>query len=185
VLPLVVVLHDRGGDAVSAAQAARAKFGRRVDIVAPQAARPCNPFQSNLQSEPGYAGFSWYLGDDAERPEAASFGDVLAELELFVAAPARAFVLTGCGQGAILAMTLALHALPNLRGVWCEGVALAQLDGWQLPDLPLTDVAFVLEGIDDLRLSRVRDTLEARASHAGRADDGAEAWLESIAAEKP
>jgi hypothetical protein len=179
------VLHDRGGDAVAAAQAARARFGRRVDILAPQAARPCNPFQSNFQSEPGYAGFSWYLGDDAERPEAASFGDVLAELELFVAGPSRPFVLTGRGQGAILAMTLALHALPNLRGVWCEGAALAQLDGWQLPDFPLTDVHFVLEGIDDLRLSRVRDTLEARGARAGAATGGAEAWLEAIAAENP
>jgi predicted esterase len=184
-LPVVVVLHDRGGDAVSAAQAARARFGRRVDVVAPQAARPCNPFQSNLQSEPGYAGFSWYLGDDAERPEAASFGDALAELESFVTELARPFVLTGAGQGAILAMTLALHALPNLRGVWCEGAALALLDGWQPPELPLGGVAFVVESLDDLRMSRVRDTLEARGARVGLAVDGPEAWLEAIVAEKP
>jgi pimeloyl-ACP methyl ester carboxylesterase len=175
------VLHDRGEDGVSATEAARARFGRRADVVAPQAARPCNPFQSNSQDAPGYAGYSWYLGDDAERPEAASFGDVLAELDLFVAALGRPFVLTGRGQGAVLAMTLALHAPESLVGVWCEGASLAQLDGWQAPHVSLAGVSFVLEPLDDLQLSRTREVLDARSARFDAAASRPEAWLETLA----
>jgi predicted esterase len=181
-LPVVVVLHDRGADGVSAIETGRPRFGRRADLVAPQAARPCNPFQSNLQSAPGYAGYSWYLGDDPERPEAASFGDVLAELDLFVAALDRPFVLTGRGQGAVLAMALALHAPEALAGVLCEGAALAQIEGWTAPEHALDGISFVVSDLDDLRFSRVREVLEARGARVDRSSTDPQGWLEALAA---
>lgn len=132
-LPVVVALHDRGGDATAALATARCRFGEGPDLVAPQAARPRNPLQSNLRSEAAYAGFSWYLGDDAEHPEAASFGDALAALDAFVAGLDRRFVLSGDGQGAVLATTLALYAPAGLAGVHVAGAATVVLDGWQPP----------------------------------------------------
>jgi predicted esterase len=181
-LPVVVVLHDRGGNGVTAIEAARLRFGRRADLVAPQAARPCNPFQSNSPGAPGYAGYSWYLGDDPERPEAASFGDVLAELDLFVAALDRPFVLTGRGQGAVLATTLALHAPHALAGVFFEGAALAQIDGWTLPEQALDGVSFAAADLEDLRFSRVRESLEARGARLDRSAAEPGEWLEAVAA---
>jgi pimeloyl-ACP methyl ester carboxylesterase len=174
------VLHERGGDAVSAVERARSRFGRRADISAPQAARPCNPFQSNLRGASGYEGYSWYLGDEPERPEAASFGDALAELEMFVAALGRPFVLAGRGQGAVLAMTLALHAPGGLAGVWCEDGGLAQLDGWTLPESSVPGVPFVLEGLDDIRISRARDAIESRGARVLVSAAEQEAWLETL-----
>lgn len=166
---------------MTAIEKARPRFGRRADLVAPQAARPCNPFQSNSPGAPGYAGYSWYLGDDPERPEAASFGDVLAELDLFVAALDRPFVLAGRGQGAVLAMALALHAPNALAGVFCEGAALAQIDGWTAPEHTLDGVSFVVGGLDDLRFSRVREVLEARGAGIDRSPAEPKDWLEGIA----
>jgi hypothetical protein len=164
---------------VSIVETERKRFGGRADLVAPQAARPCNPFQSNFREAEGYAGFSWYLGDDVERPEAASFGDALAEIELFATSLARPFVLAGRGQGAVLAMTLALHAPPSLAGVWCEGAALVQLDGWTLPEAPLSGIPFAL-CLDDLRFTRARDVLEARGARIEDGGIGPEDWLRTI-----
>lgn len=132
-LPLVVALHARGGDAATGLASARARFGEGPDLVALQAARPCNPFQSNLRTNDAYSGFSWYLGDDPGRPEAASFGDALAQVEAFVRRLDRPFVLAGEGQGAALALALAAHEPAGLAGVFAPGAELPRIDGWTAP----------------------------------------------------
>ena len=141
----MVALHERGGDAASGLALARALFGQAPDVVAPQAARPCNPFQSNLRASAAYSGFSWYLGDDPSRPEAASFGDALAQLDAFVRGLRAPFAIAGEGQGAVLALTLALYAPPRLVGVFAPGARVASIAGWTPPQpeagatAPVTD----------------------------------------------
>lgn len=103
------------------------------DAVAPQAARPCNPFQSNLRANAAYSGFSWYLGDDPMAPEAASFGDALAQLDVFLRQLNVPFVLAGKGQGAALALTLAAYSPKGLAGVFAPGASLPRIAGWAAP----------------------------------------------------
>lgn len=160
----------------------RARFGARADIVAPQAARPCNPFQSNLLGAHGYEGFSWYLGDEPEKPEAASFGDALAALEEFTSSIERPYVVVGCGQGAVLALTLALHALPGLCGVVAIGNGLARLDGWSAPGESLQGIDVVLEALD-AKTRRAAATMlaERRATLTETADSNFEPWLLTLA----
>jgi len=177
----VVALHRRGGDAAEALRTARALFGEGADLVAPQAARPCNPFQSNLRAATPYEGFSWYLGDDPERPEAASFGDALAQLDLFAAAVARRFVLCGQGQGAALAIAFALHAPEGLVGVYASPAALVSIDGWEPPAEFLGNVEFVLADPDGARAMRTSAMLaKRRAVVLETAGLTPERWLESL-----
>ncbi len=177
VLPVVVALHDRGGDATAALSLARRRFGARPDVVAPQAARPCNPFQSNLRSTPAYAGFSWYLGDDAEDPEAASFGDALAALDAFVAALGRRFVLSGDGQGAVLSTTLALYAPDGLTGVHAAGASTARIEGWQPPEGRLDQLPVLVS--DARERIALMGTFGTRGASVEQGD--ACAWLERTA----
>ncbi|MFN2428212.1 MAG: hypothetical protein ABR587_17390, partial [Candidatus Binatia bacterium] len=155
-------LHRRGGDAAEALTTARTIFGERADIVAPQAARPCNPFQSNLRSAEGYQGFSWYLGDEPERPEAASFGDALEQLDVFVRSLSRPFVLSGEGQGAALAMALGLHGPENLVGVHASAAGMPSIDGWRLPEVTLEHVEFLLADLDAAPAFHSRALLDQR-----------------------
>lgn len=183
--PVVVYLHDRGGDSDCAVRDARGLFGDGPDIVAPQAARPCNPFQSNLRSAPRYAGFSWYLGDDPSRPEAASFGDALAQLEFVAGETTRPFVLAGAGQGAVLAMTLALFAPVGLAGVHADGAALPRLDGWPLPLAMLPGVDFALTGLDAQARAGCASALAVRGATVldgeGFSREQRVHWLQSLA----
>ena len=144
-LPVVVALHARGSDVGGAIERARGLFGDDPAILAPQAARPCNPFQSNLQLADGYSGFSWYLGDDPSRPEAASFGDALAQLDVLLRRLRRPLVLCGEGQGAVLALTLGAIAPAGVVGVHAPGDAFPLLDGWQLPVEALADIEFLVD----------------------------------------
>lgn len=190
VLPLVVFLHDRGRTAADAVARARALFGEGPDVLAPQAARPCNPFQSDLRSVAAYTGFSWYLGADHGRPEAASFGDALAQLDLFLresalsgrvalprnvdrsdglaaAAPfpmSREVVIAGEGQGAVLALTLSLFAPEGLRGAVAIGGGLPSIDGWSMIDVRLDGLAVVLVDGPPAQLAASKATLEARGA---------------------
>lgn len=159
--PLLIALHTRGGQARSAIEQARRSFGDSPEIVAPQAARPCNPFQSNLAAG-GYAGFSWYLGDSPDRPEAASFGDALVQLDRLVRSLDRPFVLAGEGQGAVLAVTLALHMPDLLAGVIAEGAAVPMIEGWQLPTVSMPGVDVVLGGLDAQARGRALAVLAER-----------------------
>lgn len=196
-LPLVVSLPGRGGDARSALAAARATFGPGPDVVALQPARPCNPFQSGLRSAEAYSGFSWYLGEDPARPEAASFGDALAQVSLFANALARDAVFCGTGQGAALAVALALHSPPCVVGVHATGAAVPRVEGWEAPSLLLGHVAFALRGLDAAaRLEAVAflgargargiddglDPARRPAAPSATADVAADAaWLQSLA----
>jgi hypothetical protein len=184
-LPVVVYFHERGGDAASALTDARALFGRGPDIVAPQAARPCNPFQSNLRAAPRYAGFSWYLGENPSRPEAASFGDALAQLELVARDLGRPFLLAGSGQGAVLAVTLALFAPGGLAGVHARGAALPDLDGWPFPLAMLPAVELALVGLDPQSGADAVAVFTRREARTFCCDDDSlaqrERWLQSLA----
>ena len=110
----LVALHADGADprAIVAAWQQRAP---ELDLVAPQAPRARNPFLSSAPPmDPrwrDYAGFSWFRRDDAGRPEPASFGDSLAQLEklaLELHEAGRApLVLFGVGEGETLAKELA------------------------------------------------------------------------------
>ena len=126
----------------------RSVFGAGPDIVALQAARPCNPTQSNLRAVPEYAGFSWYLGADVSRPEAASFGDALAQVDAFVADLDRPFVFAGDEQGAALAVMLALHAPEGLVGVHATRLASTTIAGWAPPLERLDEIRFAAPGFD-------------------------------------
>ncbi len=148
--PTVLTLHERGGEAGSALAGARAMFGSAPRIVAAQAARPCNPLQSNLARPAQYAGFSWYLGEDPARPEPASFGDSLFQLDLLLSGErARSLILHGSGQGGVLALALALHAIDAVAAVVAENAPMPQIAGWELPHASLAHLQCVLIGADE------------------------------------
>ena len=73
----------RRGLARSSSRSAR-PLGPDLDVVAPQAPRARDPFHSSDAGLAGYSGYSWFRSDDAGRPEPASFGDSLAQLEALV-----------------------------------------------------------------------------------------------------
>ncbi|HYC01166.1 MAG TPA: hypothetical protein VEC57_18670 [Candidatus Limnocylindrales bacterium] len=133
-LPLVVALHDRGGDAEQAIRYARMVLGAQPSLLAPQAARPCNPLLSNYRGASAYAGYAWYLGSEAERPEPASFGDALAQLEALLER-LPPLVLLGQGQGAALALALAAHDIGEVAAVIVDRCVVPRIPGWQLPSL--------------------------------------------------
>jgi predicted esterase len=182
--PVVIALHARGRDASTDVDRVRGLFGDGPDVVALQAARPCNPMQSNLQSVAAYAGFSWYLGDDPAHPEAASFGDALAQIDGFTSRIEQPFVIAGNEQGAVLALTLALYAPPRLVGVHSAGGSVAIIPGWEPPELRL-DGLDVLD--EDGRLeapgpSHRLSRLGARIASCGASTDERRAWLQSLLA---
>src|SRR6185369_6039471 len=183
-LPLVVALHARGGDAASETERVRLRFGAGPDIVALGAARPCNPMQSNLRSVAAYAGFSWYLGDDPARPEAASFGDALAQVEAFVRGIGRPFVLAGDEQGAVLAIVLSLFTPDGLVGAHTVRLSSPTIDGWTPPFARMDGIHIVIEDSGDtsrigLELERRGAVVDVRDRHAGL-----ERWLESLPADE-
>ncbi|HEY2772752.1 MAG TPA: hypothetical protein VGK20_01740 [Candidatus Binatia bacterium] len=140
--------------------------------------------QSNLRSSDSYAGFSWYLGDDHERPEAASFADAIGEVENFVLALERPFVLGGDGQGGVLSTTLALFAPPRLLAVIARRGAIANVDGWDMPLESLAGIDFVIDDVTVHARDRSASILEQRdARVVGVADlaGGVTAWLRGFA----
>lgn len=186
--PVLIALHARGGDSLGAVAEARKQFGDAPDVLAPQAARPCNPFQSNLQSDlpgaGGYGGFSWYLGEEAARPEAASFGDVLVQLDRFVRSRSMPFILWGRGQGGVLALALALLAPDGLVAVYASEAGLASIDGWKLPETRLGGIDFVLADFEAAQASRAREELIRReagsVTFSSRQAAQARAWFEGL-----
>jgi hypothetical protein len=89
-------------------------LARELDVVAPQAPRARNPFLSSAPPDDprwrDYAGYSWFRRDAAGRPEPASYGDSLAQLEklaLELHEAGRApLYLFGVGEGETLAREL-------------------------------------------------------------------------------
>lgn len=163
-LALVVALHDRGETAERASHWARTLFGPDPDVVAPQAARPCNPFQSNLASAASYAGFSWYLGVDAASPEAASFGDSLVQLDALAAKLDRPLVLCGRGQGGTLAIALACYDPARLAGLAVENAAPPAIAGWSLPDICMDRLPALVIDVDERRRCSAARTLAMRGA---------------------
>ena len=149
----LVALHGDGADCtelVSLCSSAAPDF----DLVAPQAPRARDPFHSS--APPGhdprlaaYAGFSWFRTDDAGRPEPASFGDSLAQLEALVGELAERggapVYLLGRGTGATLALGAA-QAFPELlAGVVALAGVRPEIPGWSerfpIPvELPLVEL---------------------------------------------
>ena len=124
----LVALHADGADARQLLPAGE-RF-EDLDLIALQAPRARNPFLSSASPDDprwrDYAGYTWFRRDGAGRPEPASFGDSLAQLEKLVlelheAGRAPVYLL-GRGEGATLAAEL--HALrPDLfeREPFTEG----------------------------------------------------------------
>lgn len=127
----LLALHADGADCRELV-ALCARTAPALDLVAPQAPRARNPFHSSDAGLAGYEGFSWFRTDDAGRPEPASFGDSLAQIEALARELAERggapLYLLGRGAGATLALGAA-QAFPELLA------GVVALDG-PPPDVP-------------------------------------------------
>ena len=181
-LPLLVALHPRGGDVRSECERVRRLFGSGPDIVALQAARPCNPTQSDFRAARAYAGFSWYLGVDPSRPEAASFGDSLAQVESFASTIERAFVLVGDEQGAAIALIFAFFGPSGLAGVHMTRTVHPVIEGWTPPAERLDGIPFA--ATDREAAAQLSGLLPKRGAHFEVFDATQprqmEQWLETL-----
>ncbi|HTO07731.1 MAG TPA: hypothetical protein VMR86_11830 [Myxococcota bacterium] len=142
----VVALHADGADAGELWALAHA-LGR--DAVAPQAPRARDPFHASAAPEDprwrAYAGHSWFRSDDAGRPEPASFGDSLAQLESLVAELEPPVFLVGHREGATLALGAALAFPERIAGVIALDGPRPDIPGWSdaiefPPDLPVFEL---------------------------------------------
>lgn len=168
----ILALHDEGGSAsdVEPLAAATAR-----PVYAPQAARPANPFQSDLPSVAAYRGFRWYLADAPERPEAASFADSLEQVAAFAGehwAGQAAATVVGVGQGGALAAA----------ALWCGIAAVAAavcVDGylpeWLAGEAPRRTAATVVLVSSDARTMAWRDATAQAFRDAG-ADVRTSVW---------
>jgi pimeloyl-ACP methyl ester carboxylesterase len=140
----VVALHADGADAGELWPLSLA-LGR--DAVAPQAPRARDPFHaSGAPDDPrwrAYAGHSWFRRDDAGRPEPASFGDSLAQLESLVAELEPPVFLVGHREGATLALGAALAFPERLAGVIALGGPRPEIPGWSDSLAPPSDLPVV------------------------------------------
>lgn len=145
-LGTLVALHADGGDCTELVSLC-SSAAPDLDLVAPQAPRARDPFHSSDAGLAGYSGYSWFRTDDAGRPEPASFGDSLAQLEALVlelAERGAPLYLLGRGTGATLALGAA-QAFPGLlAGVVALDGAPPEIPGWSehfpIPlELPVVD----------------------------------------------
>ena len=148
----LVALHSDGADS-SELLPLCAELGAEFDVLAPQASRSRNPFLSSAPPDDprwrAYAGFSWFRRDDAGRPEPASFGDSLWQVQQLLLElherGADPVTLLGYREGATLALGAAL-ALPELLdGVVAIDGALPEIAGWSerfsySADLPVAEI---------------------------------------------
>jgi predicted esterase len=133
----VIPLHADGADSSELLGLCESLLPE-CDVVAPQGPRARDPFHSSAAPDDPrwreYAGFSWFRRDDSGRPEPASFGDSLAQLESLARelhAEGRAPLhLVGRREGATLALGAAL-AFPELLAsvIALEGAA-PEIPGW-------------------------------------------------------
>jgi len=176
----LLALHSDGADAGELLPLCAA-LGSDFDVVAAQAARSRNPFLSSASPDDprwrAYAGFSWFRRDDAGRPEPASFGDSLWQVEQLVLERVERgdspLYLVGYRDGATLALGAAL-ALPDLL----DGVIAIEGDwplipGWSErfaapADLP---VAEIRAGYTDPR-SAAEAVVKFLEERCGGSDDG-------------
>ncbi len=148
----LLALHSDGADA-SELLPLCAALGAGLDVLAPQASRSRNPFLSSASPDDprwrAYVGYSWFRRDEAGRPEPASFGDSLWQIEQLVLEllerGENPVYLVGYREGATLALGAAL-ALPELLGgvVAIDGTY-PEIPGWSerfsVPaDLPVAEI---------------------------------------------
>jgi predicted esterase len=142
---VLVALHADGADSGELVPLYES-LGLPLELVAPQAPRAQSPFHSSPPpDEPrwrGYGGYSWFRRDAAGRPEPASFGDSLGQLEALVAELTAPVYLLGHGEGASLALGAALAFPESLAGVVALGGSPPMIPGWSdelrlPPSLPL------------------------------------------------
>ena len=132
----LIALHADGADLDALAELLRAA-APGWDRVLLQAPRARNPVLSSGHGPAAwgvYRGYAWYRGDDFRRPEPASFGDALWQLEQVVREHAAAgpVVVAGHREGAVLALA-AVALLPGLLA------GVVALDG-DLPTIPGLDL---------------------------------------------
>jgi predicted esterase len=109
-------------------------LGKDFEIVVPEAARGVYLGRELISH-------TWYGGWQLLRPESASFGDSLAQLEKFLydvrarrlEDEAGPLVVIGYDQGAVLALTLTQVVPEQLGGVVAIAGALPELRGWTPP----------------------------------------------------
>jgi len=157
----LVALHADGADCTELVSLG-SRAAPELDLVAPQAPRARDPFHASDAGLAGYAGFSWFRTDDAGRPEPASFGDSLAQLEALVLELAERggapLYLLGRGSGATLALGAAQAFPERLAGVVALDGARPDIPGWSErfpipPELPVVDH---LEGVPPWAQPRTR-----------------------------
>jgi len=172
----LVALHSDGADCRELLGLC-AEIASERAVVALQGPRARDSFHSSAAPDDprwrDYAGFAWFRRDRERRPEPASFGDSLAQLEALAlelhACGGAPVALVGRGDGATLALAAA-RAFPELlEAVVALGRAQPELDAFcarhPLPErLPL----FVFEADTDPcgAADRIRTFLEARREGA-------------------
>ncbi len=173
----LVALHADGADS-SELLALCAALSLGCDVVAAQAPRARDPFHgSAAPTDPrwrAYAGYSWFRRDDLGRPEPASFGDSLAQLESLArelhARGGAPLFFVGRGEGATLALGAALAFPELLAAVVALAGAPPEIPGWSdarvaPPELPMLSLGSDYTdpcGAAD----RIRAFLEARREGA-------------------
>jgi phospholipase/carboxylesterase len=113
----LILLHDRDGGQDDLIPLGRS-LGPEYRLVAPQAARG-----THLGTM--VTGQTWYGGSDLDKPEPASFGDSLAELERFVydelnrrhPSDETLPFLIGVGEGAVMALSLSWVLPERVAGI--------------------------------------------------------------------
>jgi predicted esterase len=181
----LVALHADGADS-SELVALSLAIDPELDLVAPQAPRARDPFHSSAAPDDprwrAYAGYSWFRRDDLSRPEPASFGDSLAQLESLAcelhASGGAPLFFVGHREGATLALGAAL-AFPELVGaVVAIAGARPEIPGWSErlaapPELPILELGS--DYTDPCRAAdRIRAFLNAQREGARDVGDGSQ-----------
>jgi phospholipase/carboxylesterase len=145
----VLALHGYGGDCRQL-EALCCALDPPVAAVLPQAWRPLNAHGFALDDRRGQ---TWFFSFDGDRPEPATFGDSLLELEQFAnellagQCAGRPLFLIGYDQGAVLALSLAQVIPEYIAGVVAICGYIPRIRGWSPPAPDLQRLAVLL--IDD------------------------------------
>ncbi|HTO52187.1 MAG TPA: hypothetical protein VMR50_02290 [Myxococcota bacterium] len=168
----VLALHAAGGDANALWPLCESL--PEFDAVAPQGPRARDPFHASAAPDDprwrAYAGYSWFRCDERGRPEPASFGDSLAQLESLVheLAAGGSVFLIGHGDGATLARAAGLAFPEALAAVAALGGEWPVIPGWSESlawsrGLPLLEDS---DGDPHGAVDRIRAFLDARREGA-------------------
>src|ERR1700693_4334627 len=145
----VLALHGYGGDCKQL-EALCGALSPPVAAVLPQAWRPLKAHGFAFDDEPGQ---TWYFSFGGDRPEPATFGASLMELEQFVhevldrRGAGKPLFLIGYDQGAVLALALAQVVPDYLAGIVAICGYLPTIRGWSPPISDLQELPVLL--IDD------------------------------------